>query len=207
MTPDETQAAGAVGACRLDILTLTHDKHGGARHARGARRVGDGQREDDVGERWPHCSGDGNGQQDGGERHQRVHDRHESGIESREEACDGADQRTRHTGDDRDRQADQQRDTRAEYDTAEHVAAETIGAKPFQCGRWLQPAGDLHLVGIGVRDGAGQQCQQQDAKAQQRSGNEKPVAQQAREQRKPPCRGQARISDAHLNRTRGSMTA
>lgn len=91
---DDVHVAGTADPRGLQILHLANDQHGGTHDPRRPRHISNCERHHDTAGLCAECRADTDGQQDRGERHQRVHQSHDVRIErakiSRQDADHGA---------------------------------------------------------------------------------------------------------------------
>ena len=148
--------ASAVGAGRLNKGQVTYRQHHGTHQAGDARNLGDGNGDDHhLDARAQQCH-QGDGQQDGGNRHDAVHQPHDDCIETAEITCQQANHGAADHRYQRHRQANQQRDSGAVNHAGIDIASQAVGTQPKLRGWAAQTVDWLK----GDRITGNQRCQQ-----------------------------------------------
>ncbi len=112
----------------LDIGLLAHREHDRAHQPHHARDFRHRDRDDHAQQTGAEQGHDRDREQDGGDRHQPVHQPHHHHVEPADVAGNQADHEPDGDADQRDREADEERDAGAIDHAAVDVAAEAVGA-------------------------------------------------------------------------------
>ena len=113
----------------LDVVHLAEDEHRGPDDPRRPRRVDGGERDHRVRGRGPDAPHDADGEEDGRERHQRVHDADEPGVDPPEVPGDGAQDRAGHSRQEDHARADRDGQPGPVDHPAQEVSPEVVGAE------------------------------------------------------------------------------
>ena len=138
-------------------------QHDAAHQADHPRHLGDGDRQNDVGDAGLGQRDQRDREQDRGHRHHAVHDAHDDRVDDPAVAGDQADDEADQRAEDGDADADDQRDAAAVDGAAVDVAAEAVGAEPVRLARRLEA---LHRIEAERVDGAEPGCGESDERHQ-----------------------------------------
>ena len=206
------RGAGADRARPLDHGVLAQAQHLGAHDPHDARDLRHHQRDDHRLHAGAHEGHQGQGEQDGRDRHEPVDDAHDDRVERPIVAADQPDGRARGESEQGHDEADAQRDATPVERAGEDVAAEMVRAERVLGVGGAQADARIHLLGIGRGpegggDGAEREKQQHDA-----PGGERGIArhEHARGMGAPARDGhvqhEAGARGRHQYRIRGSST-
>jgi hypothetical protein len=172
-----------------DVLLGALGDDGAASHAAEQRGVHDRDGQHGVVQPRPQHGGDGDGEDQGGEAEQHVHDPPDRQVGP--PAGVAADEAERGAGREGDRDAgdrDAQRDAAPVDGPAEHVAAEAVGPEEVGGRRRAERLGHLHLGRVVGGHHVGERGQQDQAGDDADPEEDQPVAQRGAERPRPAAR-------------------
>ena len=181
MPQQQPHRPGADRPCRLHVFLRRRHQHRAAHDPRGARRIGDGQRDQHVHLARPQRRRQRYGQQDARKRHQPVHHPHQPAVQPAPPAGRQPDQPAGQRGGQRHAEPDAQADLRPPQDARQHIPSIAIRPQPVHLVRRAQPVAIVVLHRIERRQIPRQQGRQRDPPNDRHPDQERPPRQQRRQ--------------------------